>query len=201
MLRGGRFKNPLENDQMTTPGFIWMIRETIFALRPLMKDGAGFLSFIDWRQWPTLLGAVESTNLRVNQMIVWDKRTYGLGHGFRSQHELVLCASKGVPRVVDRSIPNVIQHRREISDDHPSPKPPGLIEQLLKVVTDEGDLIVDPFAGTGATLRAAANMNRRAIGIEIEERYCEVAVRRLEQGALPLTVAKARAGRGDHGTE
>jgi len=100
MVRGQRWNSrPIENDQMTTTGFVWLIREVCQAVRPLLMTGGSLLSFIDWRQWPNLVGAVESTNLRVNGMIVWDKQSMGLGHGFRAQHELVLHASRGVARV------------------------------------------------------------------------------------------------------
>jgi len=190
MLRGQRWASkPIENDQMTTTGFVWLMRETCYAVRPMLADGGSVLLFIDWRQWPTLVGAVETTNLRVNGMVVWDKVSYGLGNGFRAQHELVLFASKGTPRVVDHGVPNVLAFKREANDDHPSPKPVPLMSRLLEVVSAPGDLVLDPFMGAGATLRAAKDGGRRAIGIEVEERYCEIAAERCAQDVLALDAA------------
>ena len=67
---------------------------------------------------------------------------------------------------------------------HPSPKPVEIMAQILKVVTPAGGLVLDPCMGAGSTLRAAADMGRRAIGIEVEERYCEIAAERLRQKIL-----------------
>lgn len=67
---------------------------------------------------------------------------------------------------------------------HPTPKPVGLMRQLLEQCPP--GTVVDPFAGSGATLRAAKDLGRRAIGIEIEERYCEIAANSLAQEVLAL---------------
>lgn len=70
--------------------------------------------------------------------------------------------------------------------DHPWPKPLGLIKRLVTHWSNPGDLVLDPHMGSGTTLRAAKDLGRRAIGIEIEERYCDIAVNRLAQGVLAL---------------
>lgn len=185
MVRAGRFADrPIDLDQMTTTGFVWLMRNVALACYPLLPDGGSFLSFIDWRQWPNLVGALETCNYRVQGMVVWDKGSMGLGNGFRAQHELVCHASRGVPLVHDKGTGNVLRCGRVEPTDHPSPKPEPIMQRLLRVVAPPGGLILDPFMGSGTTLRAAVNLGMRAIGIESVEAYCEVAAKRLGQGVL-----------------
>ena len=180
MVRGERFSSrPIKNDQMTTQGFNWLVREAFGLIAPNMVDGASLLSFIDWRQWPNLLGQVETLNFRANNLLVWDKCSMGMGHGFRLQHEMILHASVGKPNIYDRGCPNVLSFKRCKRKDHPSPKPVELLERLLEATTKPGDLVVDPFMGAGSTLEAARNLGRRAVGIESEQEFCDVAVMRL----------------------
>jgi len=68
--------------------------------------------------------------------------------------------------------------------DHPCPRKLAHVKWLVRWWSEPGDLVLDPFMGSGTTLRAAKDLGRRAIGIEIEERYCEIAAKRLEQGVL-----------------
>lgn len=67
---------------------------------------------------------------------------------------------------------------------HPTAKPLKLIQMLINDFTNQDQLILDPFMGSGTTLLGAKNLGRRAIGIEIEERYCEIAAKRLRQETL-----------------
>lgn len=69
---------------------------------------------------------------------------------------------------------------------HPTEKPLELFAAFVQDFTDPGELILDPFTGSGTTLRAAKDLGRRAIGIEIEEKYCEIAAKRMSQEVLPL---------------
>lgn len=71
-------------------------------------------------------------------------------------------------------------------EEHPTSKPLAMVSDWVHRFTNPGDTIFDPFAGSGTTLRAAADNGRKAIGVEIDERYCEVIARRMGQGALDL---------------
>jgi site-specific DNA-methyltransferase (adenine-specific) len=77
----------------------------------------------------------------------------------------------------------------KVNSDHPTGKPLPLIGEWVSLFSNPGDLVLDPWMGAGTTLRAAKDRGRRAIGIEIEERYCEVAARRLSQEVLDLGAA------------
>lgn len=71
-------------------------------------------------------------------------------------------------------------------EGHPTVKPLPMVADWVRLFTNHGDTVLDPFAGSGTTLRAAVNEGRRAVGVEIEERYCEVIAKRLAQSALDL---------------
>lgn len=75
-------------------------------------------------------------------------------------------------------------HRATDADGHPCPKPIELYKQIIRMMPQ--GVIVDPMMGSGTTLRAAKDMGRTAIGIDVSERYCEIAAKRLSQGVLPM---------------
>ena len=117
---------------------------------------------------------------------IWDKVHMALGAAsapFATNHEEFYLLGDGawVPgrRPTVLRVPNLLGDARP---DHPTPKPVPLMEQLLNACPP--GVIADPFAGSGATLRAAANLGRKAIGVELEERYCEQIARRLDQYVL-----------------
>lgn len=71
-----------------------------------------------------------------------------------------------------------------LPEGHPTAKPLPMVAEWVRLFTKPGDLVLDPFVGSGTTLRAAKDEGRRAIGIELDERYCEIAAKRLAQDTL-----------------
>ncbi len=82
-------------------------------------------------------------------------------------------------------VSNVWDIRPEFQRDHPAPYPTELAGRAIRLSTWPGETVLDPFMGSGSTLRAAKDLGRRAIGVELSERYCEMAARRLGQEVLP----------------
>lgn len=124
--------------------------------------------------------------LPAGSALVWVKRNDAAFGSFLSDAELAWKKTgHGVYCWRDLSM-NAITRERE----HPTQKPVNLMQWCLTFV-DDALLILDPYAGSGTTLVAAKNLGRRAIGIEIEEKYCEIAARRLDQGVLDLASPSA----------
>ena len=113
--------------------------------------------------------------------LVWDKGRPGLGSPWRWQHELVFVRGAWSNKP---GVPSVLRHVPIYDPDHVHEKPLGLMRRLMAGAPD--GTILDPFMGSGSTLVAAKDLGRRAIGIEIEERYCEIAARRCSQEVLGL---------------
>jgi site-specific DNA-methyltransferase (adenine-specific) len=122
--------------------------------------------------------------------VVWNKLNPGLGWRFRRQYEMVMVAHRTGGRLAwandEIAVPNLQELGPPRDREHPNEKPLDLPARFIAWTTRPKDLILDPFMGSGTTLRAAKDLGRRAIGIELEERYCEIAARRLDQGVLEL---------------
>jgi site-specific DNA-methyltransferase (adenine-specific) len=122
--------------------------------------------------------------------VIWDKVNPGLGWRYRRQHEMVMVAHREGGRLAwakgDYAQPNVIAISKPRTGNHPNEKPATLVHGFVDRHTAPGEFVLDPFAGSGTTLRAAKDLGRKAVGIEIEERYCEIAAKRCAQEVLDL---------------
>lgn len=188
MRRGAKWDGEwFSHDNMATIGFQYLMRLVCVDLLRAAAPGCRAHFFIDWRQFPNLYGAVESAGWIAKNCLVWDKKHYGMGPNYRNQHEFILYAEKdGGDGFPTHGTGNVLPYPRPQGDNHPTEKPEGLLEQVLVAATRERETTLDPFMGSGSTLVAAKRLDRKSIGIEIEEKYCQIAAERLSQGVLDL---------------
>lgn len=114
--------------------------------------------------------------------VIWDKRNPGLGWRFRRRHEMMMVAHRKGGRLAwaddNIAVPNVIE---EFPPRDRLQKPERLPALFIDLTTRPGDVVLDPFMGSGTTGVAAVRAGRRFIGIEIEPRYFDIACRRIEQ--------------------
>jgi site-specific DNA-methyltransferase (adenine-specific) len=175
----------IRGDAMSTNGFVYLLRMCGIQWRRVLVPGGHVLSFIDWRMAGALSAALETADLRQHPIVVWDKDRLGMGAIFRNQHEFIVHMSAGNPIAPQRrDVPNVLRFPPVRHGDHPTEKPGILLETLLSVVAAPGLPVLDPFAGSGSTLYAARALGHKAIGVEADERYCEVIAKRLSAGVL-----------------
>jgi site-specific DNA-methyltransferase (adenine-specific) len=126
-------------------------------------------------------------------VIAWDKGDRGtvgdLECGFGEAWEAILYGMKGRRSLNGKRPRTVIRYDWSATMDpvHPTVKPVPLLRILIAFSTDKGEVVLDPFCGSGTTLRAAKDLDRRCIGVELEERYCERAANRLRQEVLQFT--------------
>ena len=120
------------------------------------------------------------------QAIIWDKsaRGNGMGWRYRRNYEFVLVGFKkgGKLAWADDSVavPNIVQTPPVANEDHPTQKPVDLMASFIRWHTQPGDIVVDPFCGSGSTLIAAERMGRKWIGVELDEAFYPVARERMD---------------------
>ena len=152
---------------------------------------------MDWRHLGELLDAGRAAALTLKNVCVWDKETGGMGSLYRSQHELVFVFKHGTAPHRNnvqlgrygRSRTNVWRYpgaqsfARPMEEGnllalHPTVKPVALVADVLLDASGRGDIVLDPFLGSGTTVIAAERTGRICYGLELDPRYVDVSIRR-----------------------
>ncbi len=149
----------------------------------------------DWRHVMEFVAAGKSVFGELRNLIIWNKTVPGLGAPYRSQHELVFyfqvgdgpgtgnieLGKHGRNRSNVWVYPGANTFRKGRLEElamHPTVKPVAMVADALKDASARGDIVLDPFMGSGSTIMAAERVGRRAYGLEIDPQFVDVAVRR-----------------------
>jgi site-specific DNA-methyltransferase (adenine-specific) len=136
--------------------YLFCDQETMFVAKPLAEK-AGF------KFW---------------KPIVWEKMKIGMGYHYRSRYEFILFFEKGKRRLADLSVADVLAHPR-IRGGYPTEKPSAVSEVFVRQSSSPGDLVIDPFMGSGSVGVAALKHGRRFMGTDIAQAALELTEQRL----------------------
>ncbi len=160
--------------------YVWWLPDAYRVL----KDGGALLCFCPWRTSEPFRLAIEWAGFKIRSQIVWDREWHGQGDltaSFGPRHDLIWFATKGKFAFPNKRPVSVIRSKRISAGAlvHPTEKPIDLMQQLVEAVTPTGGVVLDPFAGSGATLHAAREAGRHSIGIELDPDYVTLIEKRL----------------------
>lgn len=131
----------------------------------VLKNGSHFYLFCDQETMFIAKPIAESVGFKFWKPIIWDKVSIGMGYHYRARHEYILFFEKGKRKLNDLGMPDILAHKR-VYRGYPTEKPVPLLEALISQSSHEGELVIDPFFGSGSTLVAASNLNREYLGCD-----------------------------------
>lgn len=197
----GKFREfAMASGEMSEAEFYAFMLAACRLMAEFSADGALSYLFMDWRNIHGLLGACREAYDALVNLCVWVKPSGGMGSFYRSAHELIAVVKKGqAPHQnhvqlgrFGRDRKNTWMHAganaflrsaedAEFAGQHATPKPVQLIADALMDASSRGDIVVDPFCGSGTTLIAAERLGRRCRAIELDPLYCDLIIRRWQR--------------------
>lgn len=134
----------------------------------VLKPNSHFYLFCDQETMFYIKPIAEQVGFKFWKPIVWDKVAIGMGYHYRARYEFILFFEKGKRKLTNLSIPDVLEFKR-VYRGYPTEKPVALIKTLIEQSSVEGDIVADPFFGSGSTLVAAQQLQRQAWGNDISD--------------------------------
>jgi len=172
---------PVPNDDLTAERYEAWIGEVLGELRRVLKPNTAMHLCAGWSTADVVMRALRGAAFTIKGCVVWAKDSPGLGWHLRRQHEFVFLAFKGAPPKPARA-PSDAWHISRVPGRrllHICQKPEELVERAMLVYTKPGDLVLDPFCGSGTTPAVAQRLGRRCLAMEVDPEVYRVAVARV----------------------
>ena len=161
-----------------------LVKDALENAYRMLKEDSAIYMFCSWHNVDFFKVEFEKY-FKLKNIIVWNKNNHGSGDlkaSYAPKYEFVLYGNKGRSLFREKRIPDVIDCAKVPSGKmtHPTEKPVELLAKFIRNSSDEGGVVLDMFAGTGATAIAAINTNRNFIGFELDKNYFDIANERIK---------------------
>lgn len=159
-------------------------RDVFSGSRDRLKPTGTAWYCLNWRSMASYQKAAFDSGWDISSVLIWNKDHPGLGQPYQLRYSYEMIALLSMPDAfINRSIKDIvtIPFSGRKPHGHPAEKPLELMEFLVCNGSPEGGVVLDPFCGSGTTLEAAVNLGRTAVGVEIDESWCEVAAKRIQK--------------------
>ena len=146
------------------------------------KENVAFYIFCGWQTIKQWIEEVEKSSLTLKNIIIWKKNNWSMGDlkgAYAGQYEVILFAHKGRVNLKNGRGQDIWEFNRVPPKDHPTMKPVELIEKAINDATSFNETILDLFLGSGSTMVASHQLNRKCYGMELEPKYCQVIIDRM----------------------
>lgn len=142
------------------------------------------VSFYGWTQVDKFFHAWRATGFHIVGHLVFRKQYASRSRFLKYHHEQAYLLAKGNPSLPEKPIPDMIDMPYSGNRIHPTQKPVAALKPLIEAFTQKQELVFDPFCGSGSALLAAKILNRRYLGIELDDQYYAAAFRRLQHDGI-----------------
>lgn len=189
----------MASGEMSRDEFTEFLESSFRLMAKHSKPASIHFAAIDWAHTPEMIAAGEAAFTELKNICIWSKPSGGMGALFRSQHEMFFVWKSGRGRHQNNvelgrngrnrtnvwSYPGIAAFRHseggDLLGDHPTSKPVALVADAILDVSKRGDLVIDPFMGSGTTIIAAERVGRTAFGMDLDPRFIDATIRRFEK--------------------
>ena len=190
---GTEEKLKIENDHMADNDFYLFLLDAFSRAMECIKPGSAFYIWHADTEGINFRLAMKAANIQIRQCLIWVKNTLVMGRqDYQWKHEPCLYGWKeGASHrwFTDRKQTTVLEFDKPRSSrEHPTMKPVELMAYLIKNSTDKGEIVLDPFIGSGTTMVACEQLGRSCYAMELDPKYCEVVINRMHNLDLNLKI-------------
>lgn len=183
--KGNSVQTPIKNDCMSDADFENFLTDVFYNIEHVLKAGGAFYVWCIDNKIDIFMRAIKNNHLYHSETLIWNKNNFVLGRlDYHKKHEPCLYGWKegaGHYFCDSRAECTVIDEDKPMSNKvHPTMKPVKLIGYEIQNSSRVGDTVLDVFGGSGSTLIACEQLNRRCYTMELDEKYCDVIIKRWE---------------------